>query len=255
MMVATYRSTCLAISKQHKLAVLLLFKRRAGLLLLIREFKFNARYAHWLKFVFQLEKNTANMLFSVALRILVLSGFAISAIAVPIPAGDPPSQSSQPITMAGHISALHAPPPLKPTGPEWPSLSAAAAAQQRKLPAQKKKQNPPVQQAPLRALIPTPEILSAHPELKNDWVRVKPLENGRGLTDAIKLEDKDGKVRIWSGQFLRGKDANRPSVTWYGPIQVDDLSEEPHFPLAGFWAQVNHLLEGGDNKIVVSDII
>lgn len=146
MMVATYRSTCLAISKQHKLAVLLLFKRRAGLLLLIREFKFNARYARWLKFVFQLEKNTANMLFSVALRILVLSGFAISAIAVPIPAGDPPSTQ----TMAGHLSTLHdSESQLKTTGPEWPSLSdaygATAAARQQK-PSAQKKQNPPVQQ-------------------------------------------------------------------------------------------------------------
>ena len=199
------------------------------------------------------------MLISFALRAVVLSGFALSAIAVPIPGGGGNQKKYIPLPDALPSGEQASPPIRAPVSgwsrppnrldlnlnepSEWPLQGVQKPSAQ-----QPSAQQPSTQalqhQTSKGSFIPiTSKTLDDHPELKNVWVRAKPLPDGKGLADAIQFENRKGTAWIRHGH---GVDANPLSVTWNPEnIQVKDFSSPPKFPFAGFWVEVGSLPEEG----------
>jgi hypothetical protein len=151
------------------------------------------------------------MLFSVALRIIFLSGFALSAMAVPIPGEqpDPPKGPALPAAKTPQYPAFQGGfklPPPNPNNPEewpplphkkwpaqsqpaqsqpadkkWPALSAISDAQKeasRKAAAKVSQQlstHPLQREAPKNFMPLMQRTLGDYPLLEHVWVRAKPL--------------------------------------------------------------------------------
>lgn len=169
-----------------------------------------------------LVRKKTNMLISVALRIIALSGLALSAMAAPI-------EQTEHATLPAH-------PSQRTSQEDFEPLTSEALSN--------------------RYLQGTLE----NPSLMNVWIRAKHLETWKGgHRDAIKLEDKEGKTLAWFGIFQGPKaDINWDMTIPIDrvQIQVDKFSKSSHFsnpfPLSGEWTEAGSLLK---EEPSVSDII